>query len=83
MCCSALNCSFRTFGLQGEFNDAITNALVDPLLGQINILSDVNDTAEGRISATLSEKRALCEHLGYLLKTKVRRAQVHDSGKEC
>ena len=28
------------------------------------------------------EKRALRERLGYLLKTKVCRAQVHDTGKE-
>ena len=35
-----------------------------------------------RSSATLSEKRALRERLGYLLKTKVYRAQVYDAGKD-
>ena len=41
-----------------------------------------NDTEEGRGSATFSEKRALHERLGSLLKTKVCRAQFHDAGKE-
>ena len=41
-----------------------------------------NDTEEGRVSATFSEKRALHERLGYLLKTKVCCAQFHDAGKD-
>ena len=66
----------------GGFNESITNALVDTFLGEINICSGVNDIAEGRGSETLSVKRALCERLGSLLKTKVHRSQVHDAGKE-
>ena len=54
---------------------------VDPFLGDINILSGVNNTVERRGSATLSEKRALSEHLSYLLKTRVCRTQVHYAGK--
>ena len=50
-------------------------------LGDINIWSGVNGTAEDRGSATLSERRALRERLGSLLKAKVCRAQVHDAGK--
>ena len=38
------------------FNDAINNALVISFLGEIYIWSGVNGTAEGRGSATLSEK---------------------------
>ena len=38
--------------------------------------------AEGRGSATLSEKLTLRECFGSLFKTKVCRAQVHDFGKE-
>ena len=41
-----------------------------------------NYTAEGRGSATLGEKLALCENLGYLLKTKVCHSQVHDYCKD-
>ena len=41
-----------------------------------------NYTEEGRGSETLSEKKALHECLGYILKTRVCRAQVHDAGKE-
>ena len=80
--CSDWDWYFYTFGIQCDFNSAITNALVDPLLGYINIWCGVNDIAEGRDSATLSEKWALCERLGHLLKTSVCRAQVHDAGKE-
>ena len=56
--------------------------MVNPLLGEINIWIGVNNTAEGRYSETLSEKRAPCEHLGSLLKNKACHAQIHDSGKE-
>ena len=66
----------------GDFNDTLTNAPVDLFLAGINIWSGVNDTAEGRGSATSSEKRALHECLGALLKTKICRAQFHDAGKE-
>ena len=82
VCCSAWNGSFYTFGLWGDFNDALTNALVDPFPGDINICSGVNNTAKGRGSATLIEKWSLRERLRYLLKTKVYRAQVRDAGKE-
>ena len=60
----------------------MTNASVYPFLGEINIWSGVNDTSEGRGSATLSEKKSLCERLGCLLKTRVFRARFHDAGKE-
>ena len=43
--------------------------LVDPLIGDKNIWSSVNETSEGIDSATLSEKRALREHLVYLIRT--------------
>ena len=79
--CSAWNFSFYTFGLWGHFNEALTNTSVNPFPGEINIWSGVNNIAEGKNSSTLSEKRALREHLGSLLKTKVFRAQVHDTGK--
>ena len=82
VCCSTWNCSFCTFGLWGDFNDAPTNASVNSFRGEINICSGINDTAEGRGSATLSEKWALREHLGSLLTPKVYRAQVHDVGRE-
>ena len=57
--------------MRGDFDDAITNDSVDLLLGEINIWRSVNDTAEGRGIATLSEKRALLERSRYLIKTKV------------
>ena len=41
--------------MQGGFNGTITDASVDPFLGEINIWSGVNDTVKGRGSATLSE----------------------------
>ena len=49
--------------MRDDFNDAITNALVDLFLGEINIWNVVNDTAEGRGSVTLSEKLAFCERI--------------------
>ena len=54
------------FGLRGYFNDGIKNDLVNPFFGDINICIRLNNTAEGRGSAALSEKLALSEHLGYL-----------------
>ena len=65
-----------------RFNDALTNDLVNPLLWDINIWSSINNTSEGRCSASLSENLALRERLGSLLKTKVCRAQVHYGRKE-
>ena len=59
VCCSVWNCSFYNFGLQCDSNNSITNALIDPFLGEINIWSGVPDTSEGRGSATLSEKKHL------------------------
>jgi len=41
-----------------------------------------NETAEGRGSATVSEKRALRDRLEFFLKTKVCRTQKYDAGKE-
>ena len=56
--------------------------MVNLFFGDINIWSGVNNTAEVRGSATLSEKRVLHERLGSRLNTKVYRSQVHDAGKE-
>ena len=50
-------------------------------LGEIIFWSGVNGIAEGRCTARLSKERAIYEHLGYLFKNKVCRAQVHDIGK--
>ena len=58
VCCSAWNSSFCTFGLWGDFNDALTNALVNTFLGDINNWGGVNYKSEGRGSEILSKKWA-------------------------
>ena len=55
----------------------LISSLEGSIFGEVS-----NDTSEVRDSATLIERRALRERLGYLLSTKVCRAQVHDASKE-
>ena len=45
-----------TFGLRDGFNDALTNALVNTFLGDINNWGGVNYKSEGRGSEILSKK---------------------------